>query len=165
MELTFHPQPVWQPVKIYVLRTWLFQTWQKFHLKWLYIEAIMNEIPIKLLILWRFSSSIIIICIVLGTLEKSFIKKSELQKGVSLFPMWHFLQIFQIFGHKMLKDLFFRFCIFIYVKCRVNTLIQIWAKGKRKLILTFRKKPLSPLMEIFQINPTWIFWPRPPLSP
>ena len=124
VELTFHPQPVWQPVKIYVLRTWLFQTWQKFHLKWLYIEAIMNEIPIKLLILWRFSSSIIIICIVLGTLEKSL--KSELQKGVCHFSRCDtFLQIFEIFGHKMLKDLFFVFVYFIYVKCRVITL---WSK-------------------------------------
>ena len=126
VELTFHPQPVWQPVKIYVLWTWLFQTWQKFHLKWLYIEAIMNEIPIKLLILWRFSSSIIIIYIVLGTLEKSFIKKSELQKGVCHCSRCDtFYKFFRFLAIKCWKIYFFVFVSFIYVKCRVITL---WSK-------------------------------------
>ena len=30
-------------------------------------------------------------------------------------------------------------------------------------IFTFCEKPQFPLVEIFQIRPSWIFWPRPPL--
>ena len=46
-----------------------------------------------------------------------------------------------------------------------NRKLQNAITFERKLILTFCKKPLFSLIEILQINQTWIFWPGPPLSP
>ena len=50
-----------------------------------------------------------------------------------------------------------QFCPFFCKRSYQSRELQNAITFERKLILTFRKKPLSPLMEIFQINPTWIF--------
>ena len=45
-----------------------------------------------------------------------------------------------------------------YKNCQLQNAITF----ERRLILIFCKKHLFPLVEIFQMSPTWIFWPGPP---
>ena len=51
-----------------------------------------------------------------------------------------------------------------YKRSYQNRELQNAITFERKLILKFRKKPLFPLNDIFQISPTWIFWPGPPTA-
>ena len=58
-----------------------------------------------------------------------------------------------------------KFSLFFYKRSYQNRELQNAITFEQKLILTFRKKPLFPLMKIFQINPTRFCWTvLPPIA-
>ena len=71
--------------------------------------------------------------------------------------MWTKIEGADTFGVKYLKmSILSLFCKRSYQNWEFQTAITF----EQKLILIFRKK----LLEISQINPTWIFWPGPPIA-
>ena len=73
--------------------------------------------------------------------------------------IWTKIEGADTFGVKYLK---ISICLLFCKRFYQNRELQNAMTFKRKLILTFRKKHLFPLIEIFRINPSWIFWPGPP---